>query len=77
MRIFPGKWGYEHTEYTHRAIELGYAPFYVDVPKSEEYLSLGSRESVFDGKEKEEQRLVNFDFLGKMNRSDTFVPVID
>lgn len=52
MNVLPQKWGHEHTLYTYRAIIAGYAPFTADVARSEDYLYLGSNDSVFNAAEK-------------------------
>lgn len=40
FKVMPRKWGYEHIQYTDRCIRAKLAPFYADVPDSNNYVRL-------------------------------------
>lgn len=41
FKVMPKKWGREHIHYTDRCVRARFAPFYVDVPKSNRLMRLG------------------------------------
>lgn len=80
MRIFPSKYGHEHVEFTVRAMRLGFAPYYCDVPISWRFFVLQSSRSVLNDEMKARAGSANHKYLmhilGDANASLS-VPLIE
>ena len=80
MHVLPEKWGHEHTLFSLRAIHSGFAPFFVDVARSEEYLGMLTWESVISSNLKTNFSAVNGLAVHKIMENITgnlYAPIIE
>ena len=71
FRVFPGKYGHEHGEFSVRILRAGFAPYFADIVNSHEFISLVSSESVFTASEKDKSASENWQFLGTITANES------